>query len=96
MTESIIHGEGLGHEVTKKDCEAVAHHIFEYLDSEMTQEDAEKMRTHVAECDPCLAELSIDELIKRVLKRSCQEKAPSQLRDRIRAQFTSVTVTETL
>lgn len=72
------------------DCDNIAAHIFEYLDSEMTSVDAEKMRSHVAECSPCLAELSVDEMIKRVLKRSCTEQAPEHLRVRIRAQFTSV------
>ncbi|XBH22039.1 mycothiol system anti-sigma-R factor [Jonesiaceae bacterium BS-20] len=72
------------------DCENIAAHIFEYLDSEMTPVDAERMRAHVAECNPCLGELSIDEMIKRVLKRSCSEQAPEHLRVRIKAQFTSV------
>lgn len=72
------------------DCDNIAAHIFEYLDSEMTEQDATRMRSHVAECSPCLAELSIDEMIKRVLKRSCTEQAPEHLRVRIRAQFTSV------
>ncbi len=77
--------------VSKTDCDNVAAHIFEYLDSEMTEQDATDMRNHVAECMPCLAELSIDEMIKRVLKRSCAEQAPENLRVRIRAQFTTVT-----
>lgn len=87
-------GDKLEHELDKGACESVAEHIYEYLDSEMTEEDANTMRAHVAECSPCLAELSIDELIKRALKRSCAEQAPTHLRDRIRAQFTQTTITE--
>lgn len=75
-------------------CQAVAAHIYEYLDSEMTEHDAAVMRKHVTDCSPCLAELSIDELIKKALKRSCAEQAPTQLRDRIRAQYSSTTITE--
>lgn len=75
-------------------CQEVAGHIYEYLDSEMTEHDAAVMRSHVAECSPCLAEMSIDELIKSALKRSCTEQAPSHLRDRIRAQFSTTTITE--
>ena len=73
--------------VSKTDCDNVAAHIFEYLDGEMGPMDVAR----VAECVPCLAELSIDEMIKRVLKRSCAEQAPENLRVRIRAQFTTVT-----
>ncbi|WP_435300558.1 mycothiol system anti-sigma-R factor [Timonella sp. A28] len=70
-----------------EDCKNVADHIYEYLDSEMTEEDATRMRAHVAKCSPCLAELDIDELIRKALKRSCAEQAPAHLRDKIRAQF---------
>lgn len=94
ITHNQEHGENMEHELNKKACEAVAEHIYEYLDSEMTTADADKMRAHVAECSPCLAELSIDELIKSALKRSCAEQAPERLRARIRAQFTQTTVTE--
>ncbi len=86
--------DAMEHELDSEKCKSVAEHIYEYLDSEMTEQDAERMRSHVAECSPCLAELSIDELIKAALKRSCAERAPEHLRVRIRAHFTSVTVTE--
>lgn len=68
-------------------CDNVIEHLFEYLDSEMTDQDAEKMRTHVAECSPCLAELGIDEMVKRLLRRSCTEQAPEYLRARIHEQI---------
>ena len=68
-------------------CDDVIEHLFEYLDSEMTEQDAEKMRTHVAECSPCLAELGIDEMVKRLLRRSCTEQAPEYLRTRIHEQI---------
>lgn len=84
----------MAYELDKEACESVVEHIFEYLDSEMTEEDTARVRAHVAECSPCLAELSIDELIKAALKRSCSERAPEHLRVRIRAQFTQVTITE--
>ncbi|PFG32587.1 mycothiol system anti-sigma-R factor [Sanguibacter antarcticus] len=69
------------------DCDNVIERLFEYLDSEMTADDAEKMRTHVAECSPCLAELGIDEMVKRLLRRSCVEQAPEYLRLRIHEQI---------
>jgi anti-sigma factor (TIGR02949 family) len=68
-------------------CDDVIEHLFEYLDSEMTTDDAEKMRVHVAECSPCLAELGIDEMVKRLLRRSCTEQAPEYLRTRIHEQI---------
>lgn len=73
---------------TNDSCDDVMRHLFEYLDSEMTEADARVMRDHVAECSPCLAELSIDEMVKRLLRRSCTEQAPEYLRVRIRTQIT--------
>ncbi|SDD56052.1 mycothiol system anti-sigma-R factor [Sanguibacter gelidistatuariae] len=75
---------------TNDNCDDVIGHLFEYLDSEMTDNDAERMRAHVAECSPCLAELSIDELVKRLLRRSCTEQAPEHLRVKIHLQITKL------
>jgi anti-sigma factor (TIGR02949 family) len=70
------------------ECEHALTHLYEYLDSEMTPEDEQRMRAHVAHCSPCLAELSVEELVKRLVRRSCAERAPETLRVRIREQLT--------
>lgn len=75
---------------TNDNCDDVIAHLFEYLDSEMTDSDADRMRAHVAGCNPCLAELSIDELVKRLLRRSCTEQAPEHLRLKIHLQITKL------
>ena len=75
---------------TNENCDDVIAHLFEYLDSEMTDSDADRMRAHVADCNPCLAELSIDELVKRLLRRSCTEQAPEHLRMKIHLQITKL------
>jgi len=70
------------------ECEHALKHLYEYLDSEMTSEDEVRMRAHVAHCSPCLAELSAEELVKQLVRRSCHEQAPAELRLRIQAQLT--------
>ena|ERR687890_1352970 len=77
----------------KGECEHALEHLYEYLDSEMTPEDEQRMRAHVAHCSPCLAELSVEELVKRLVRRSCAERAPETLRVRIREQLTVMTTT---
>jgi anti-sigma factor (TIGR02949 family) len=76
-------------------CDHVVGHLYEYLDSEMTSDDAARMRAHLAHCSPCLAELGLDELVRQLLRRSCSDRAPAELRARLHAQFsvTSVSVT---
>lgn len=77
----------------ESECEHALTHLYEYLDSEMTPEDELRMRAHVAHCSPCLAELSAEELVKRLVRRSCVEQAPAQLRLRIHAQLTVMRTT---
>jgi anti-sigma factor (TIGR02949 family) len=72
----------------ESECEHALTHLYEYLDSEMTPDDELRMRAHVAHCSPCLAELSVEELVKQLVRRSCHEQAPAGLRDRIHAQLT--------
>ena len=71
----------------ENECEHALTHLYEYLDSEMTPDDEQRMRAHVAHCSPCLAELSIEELVKKLVRRSCSERAPETLRSRIRQQL---------
>ncbi|WP_166849726.1 mycothiol system anti-sigma-R factor [Isoptericola sp. BMS4] len=72
----------------ENECEHALVHLYEYLDSEMTPADERRMRAHVAHCSPCLAELSVEELVKQLVKRSCAERAPETLRLRIHEQIT--------
>ncbi|GAA4834001.1 hypothetical protein GCM10023221_08190 [Luteimicrobium xylanilyticum] len=85
--------EPIPHAVSSDDeCEHVAEHLWEYLDSEMTEDDAARMRAHLAHCSPCLAELSLDELVRQLLRRSCADRAPATLRARLYAQFSATAV----
>ncbi len=86
MITPIPHGPAQG----ETDCEHALTHLYEYLDSEMTPQDEQRMRAHVAHCSPCLAELSTEELVKQLVKRSCAERAPAALRLRIHEQLTSI------
>jgi anti-sigma factor (TIGR02949 family) len=80
----------------ESECEHALTHLYEYLDSEMTADDELRMRAHVAHCSPCLAELSIEELVKQLVRRSCHEKAPAGLRERIHTQLTVMVSTTTV
>lgn len=76
----------------ESDCEHALGHLYEFLDSEMTSDDEVRMRAHMAHCAPCVAELSAEELVKSLVRRSCSEQAPESLHVRIKAQL-SVTTT---
>ncbi len=83
------HPEHQGH----SDCSEVLHHIYEYLDGEMSPEDVKRVATHLAECRPCLAEHDLDAAVKAVVKRSCTDQAaPASLRMQVVERITMVRV----
>jgi len=64
-------------------CAEVIDHLYEYLDHELPTGDLAKIRQHLDECGPCLREYGLEEVVKSLVKRSCQEAAPLQLRQRV-------------
>lgn len=86
----IVHATG------DDDCAHVLGHLYAYLDSEMTADDQRVMRAHMAHCAPCVAELSMEELVKQLVRRSCHEQAPPHLRARIAAQVSVWRITSQL
>ena len=64
-------------------CAAALQRLWSYVDAELTADDEAELRDHLAGCPPCLAEYSIDVVLKNLVRRSCQEEAPVELRVRI-------------
>ncbi len=71
-------------------CGAALRQLWTYLDRELTPDDEEELRDHLAGCPPCLAEYSIDVVLKDIVRRSCREEAPAGLRVRIRQTLLDV------
>jgi anti-sigma factor (TIGR02949 family) len=69
------------------DCTDALDRLWEYLDSELTEVDAETVRHHLAECRGCLEEYDVEMVLKKLVKRGCQEVAPETLRVRIHEQL---------
>ena len=72
------------------DCSEVLANVYEYLDGEMPAGDCAKVKQHLEECAPCLREYGIEEDVKRLVKRSCSEPAPEDLRARVLAKIAGV------
>ena len=69
-------------------CEQALTHLFEFLDAELPEADADQIREHLAYCEPCLAEYDVEEHVRALVKRSCSECAPVELHVRIRQHLT--------
>lgn len=71
----------------KEDCEQVIGHIESFLSSEQTAADADDLRDNVSEHSTVLAAMSVDDMIRLIMRRSCSERAPETLRVRITTQI---------
>jgi len=69
------------------ECDEALDRLFAFLDSELVPSDAEQVRAHLADCRPCLEEFDVEAVVKKVVRRSCQEAAPAELRVRIHEQL---------
>ena len=70
------------------DCGQALGRLFEYLDSELETLDSEQVRHHLEECAPCLGEYDVEVVVKNLVRRSCKESAPEDLRMRIHQRLT--------
>ncbi|WP_426298517.1 mycothiol system anti-sigma-R factor [Arthrobacter sp. R-11] len=70
--------QGLG------DCDdARMQRIYEYLDGALTREDIAEIKQHLQECPECTEEYDLECVIRTVVKRSCTEFAPENLKSSI-------------
>ncbi len=64
-------------------CRDVLRRMYFFIDNELADADSEEIREHLAECAPCLHEVDIERLVKSLIARSCTERAPVELRQRV-------------
>ncbi len=70
------------------DCAEALSRLFEFLDAEVAEPDGDRIRQHLADCEPCLAEYDVEDHLKKLVRRSCLDAAPAELHLRIRQQLT--------
>ncbi|MFT0847471.1 mycothiol system anti-sigma-R factor [Actinomycetaceae bacterium L2_0104] len=68
-------------------CEELSGHLFEFLDAQMPQEQAARLRRHMETCPHCNRLMEAETHVREMLKRSCCESAPSTLRIKITQQI---------
>ncbi len=70
--------------VDHADCEVVIGRMYEFLDSELPDADSDKIRQHLADCEPCLDQFDVEQAMKQLVNRCCRtETAPDSLRAKL-------------
>jgi anti-sigma factor (TIGR02949 family) len=77
-----------GHDDGAVDCAEALSRLFEFLDQEIEEADGDRIRQHLADCEPCLSAYDVEDHLKKLVRRSCSEAAPAELHVRIRQQLT--------
>ena len=75
------------------DCDEVLRDVYLYLDDEQNEGLRDRVRHHLAECPPCLAQYGIEQDVRSLVARCCGgDRAPASLHERIRVRITEVSV----
>jgi mycothiol system anti-sigma-R factor len=74
------------------DCSEVLERVVFFIDNELDDADCEQIRRHLDECGPCLDKFDLERTVKALVGRSCAERAPESLRDKVLLQIRQVQV----
>ncbi len=74
------------------DCADYLEQIVYFLDNELDTADCAAVRLHLDECGPCLEKYDLQRTVKTIVARSCSERAPDGLVERVRVQIRQVQV----
>ena len=81
------HGDGAPpgcEEIPEIPCEEAAKRVYDYLDGELAEEDAEEIRCHVQQCERCYPMFNWERLFLDALKeRADRPEASDELRRRV-------------
>jgi mycothiol system anti-sigma-R factor len=65
------------------DCNQILDRVYVFIDHELDNASSEQIQTHLDECGPCLREVDLERMVKALVARSCTERAPVELRQRV-------------
>ena len=74
------------------DCADYLEQIVYFLDNELDTADCAAVRVHLDECGPYLEKYDLQRTVKTIVARSCSERAPDGLMDRVRVQIREVQI----
>jgi mycothiol system anti-sigma-R factor len=85
----------MGDEEKKADCGEVLSEVYLYLDLECSETRRTLIRSHLEDCTDCLRQYDIEHEVKALVGRCCgDERAPEELRVRLRAKLIEMSVKE--
>ncbi len=68
--------------------------IYEYLDGALTHNDIAEIKGHLDTCPECFEQYDLECVIRTIVKRSCIEAAPENLKNNILDKIHSMRTVE--
>ena len=65
------------------DCNQILDRVYVFIDHQLDNASSQQIQTHLDECGPCLREVDLERMVKALVARSCTERAPVELRQRV-------------
>jgi mycothiol system anti-sigma-R factor len=93
-----MHDHEHGHEhrdeggPSNAECADFLERIVRLIDNELEEGDCAIVRAHIEGCSPCLERYDLQRTVKALVARSCSEKAPAELREKVRVKIQSIQV----
>ena len=72
------------------DCTTARDRLYLFLDREIDSASCEEIQQHIEACSSCLTEYDVERIVKTLVHRSCAERAPETLVQKV--QFAIRTV----
>ncbi len=73
-------------------CAEILERVYEFVDNELDNANCQQIQAHLVECAPCLRVVDFERLARAVVARSCCERAPVELRQRVMFSIRQVQV----
>ena len=80
------------HGPSNEECADFLERIVRLIDNELEEGDCAVVRAHLDSCNPCLERYDLQRTVKAIVARSCSEKAPKDLVEKVRIKIQAVQV----
>ena len=73
-------------------CEEALENLYVFLDEEIDTASIDEIQAHIDNCSSCLNVYDLERVVKALVARSCAEKAPAPLREKVLYSIRTVQV----
>jgi mycothiol system anti-sigma-R factor len=74
------------------DCATARERLYLFLDQEIDSASCEEIEQHIEACSSCLTEYDVERIVKSLVHRSCAERAPETLVQKVQFAIRTVEV----